>query len=84
MRLIGLVLALSLTLAPLGVDAQQAAKIAKIGVLFSATPAPPRISSTPSSKGCGSLAMSTGKRSSWRSAMASPRSNDFPNWRGSW
>ena len=84
MRLIGLVLTLSLTLAPLAVDAQQAAKIAKIGVLFSATPAATAHFLDAFKQGLRELAMSTGKHSSWRPAMASPRSNDFPNWRGSW
>ena len=39
MRLIGLVLALGLTLAPLAAGAQQAARLPRIGVLFASTPA---------------------------------------------
>ena len=65
-------------------EAQQPKKIAKIGYLLPSTPAAAAHLLEAFRQGCGSLAMSKGKPSSWSFATARPEPNDFRSSRGRW
>lgn len=70
------------TVSPAG--AQQPKKVAKIGVLLPSTSVATAHLLWRSGKGCGSMAMSKIKASSWSPAMATARPNDFRSSRVSW
>jgi hypothetical protein len=86
MRLIGLaiVLALGVPLAPLAGDAQQATKLAKIGLLSVTTPAVVAPNIEAFRRALRELAMSKGRRSCWRFATERAESNVFRSSYMSW
>jgi hypothetical protein len=81
MRLIGLavILVLNFILAPFATDAQQAAKVPRIGILSNATgPVLPPNCERPSFKDCVSLDMSRARTSFWSPGMPGDGLNGSP------